>query len=931
MRFAMLQGLVTAAALATLVTGLTGCEDAPFCFTDCQEQTTTDTGTGGMGGDGGDFGDGGDLFNIGGQGGELCSETGVDEDNCNGVDDDCDDAIDEDVDYNSILHCGTCDNNCFTLLLNAEPTTITCDWDGTEGDPGVCAFTDCAQDYYDLDGDGLSCEYYCVETALDDSICNNTDDDCDGVIDEDVDLCADAENCGSCGVQCEVVHGSGACVDQGMMPCTTANTDCEIASCDTDWWDLDGLYSTGCEYNCVLHDGGAGVGVEVCGDGIDNDCDGDIDGVDSDLSGDPQLGVICFGDPDGLCADPLHAGTTICVGQQIVCTGANVLYEDDMQDVCNGVDDNCDGLIDSVNGSPPVDAGAVCGQSNVFPCQFGTMQCVNDVLACTGNIDPGMEICNGQDDDCDGMIDLAGGNPPSDAGGDCDVPIPPPAGATSPCAAGTLTCLGGFLSCSGSVGPSSAVDGCNDDSNCDGILTGQPDLMTDVENCGVCGKDCMAGAVNATWTCDTGNCEFVACDPGFHDLDMNNTCEYGPCIATGAEICDGVDNDCNNMIDEGLTAPQPTDVCGVSPAATSPECTSQISVQCMNGGWQCNFPANVCNPDCASATETCDDLDNDCDGGIDENVPNKGLACASDAGLPPPGHGACQTFGTYVCDGASATICSAVKEDCNNLPDGCTEECDGLDNDCDGSVDENYLAKGTNATHFVQPAVTQIGGALWTFSYEASRPNAAVDSAGTGNGYHCTSGGCAAGIPDAPSGEVLDATIACSVPDVLPWFNVSPIEVEQTCDALGGFICDTSEWQVACHTISSCDWGYNPRGAACTSTATANKFCNLSPFDFDTTATGDQNGLLPTASSLLSNCSGDWSGLFLNADPQIYDLTGNLREITKNGSNVYPLLGGAFGSPEAGATCDFDFYVVDEDFKLLDTGFRCCFDSDPRQ
>ena len=33
----------------------------------------------------------------------------------------------------------------------------------------------------------------------------------------------------------------------------------------------------------------------------------------------------------------------------------------------------------------------------------------------------------------------------------------------------------------------------------------------------------------------------------------------------------------------------------------------------------------------------------------------------------------------------------------------------------------------------------------------------------------------------------------------------------------------------------------------------------------------------------------------------------------------------------SGASCDFDFYVVTQTFALLDTGFRCCFSSDPTQ
>ncbi|HZO12123.1 MAG TPA: hypothetical protein VFB62_02665, partial [Polyangiaceae bacterium] len=69
---------------------------------------------------------------------------------------------------------------------------------------------------------------------------------------------------------------------------------------------------------------------------------------------------------------------------------------------------------------------------------------------------------------------------------------------------------------------------------------------------------------------------------------------------------------------------------------------------------------------------------------------------------------------------------------------------------------------------------------------------------------------------------------------------------------------------------------------------------------------------------------------FNNTSPSVFDITGNLRELAHSGGTVYTLMGGAFNSAEIGSTCQFDFYSVNQDFKLLDTGFRCCFASDPR-
>jgi hypothetical protein len=270
-----------------------------------------------------------------------------------------------------------------------------------------------------------------------------------------------------------------------------------------------------------------------------------------------------------------------------------------------------------------------------------------------------------------------------------------------------------------------------------------------------------------------------------------------------------------------------------------------------------------------------------------------------------------------VCNGTTATKCNATI----NLAAAGPELCDHKDNDCDGVADEPYTAKGSNPTYYVKPDVTRLGTNLWMYQYEASRAGATAGDPGTGNGYQST----------APAGNTVDKTQSCSLPGVLPWFNVTADEASQTCQARGGRLCTLAEWQSACHATVACKWGYAPRGATCTSPAAAGKFCNLAAFDFDPATPGDQDGLLPTASTLLQNCWSDWSGLQSNPAnlDDIRDITGNLREVTLNGS-VYTLMGGAFNSQsEDSASCDHTFYTVDATFKLYDMGFRCCFDTNP--
>jgi hypothetical protein len=1052
--------------------GGVGCTTEAYCFADCEGEGATAgaagaTAAGGSAGQGqggsvpigGSAGNAGSGIEFGGQAGSTSGCTATTE-ICDGKDNDCDGVVDN-VDFTKPANCGNCATNCLAGPTALQGTTTpVCLPPATPGGPGTCSYTACADEYFDLDGNKANgCEFRCTgKTADDDKVCNNRDDDCDNEVDEDVDFCA-AETCGSCS-PCSALNAKTTCVKADATKATCkGNATCQISGCEPGFVDANNSYADGCELPCTPTDNPA----EVC-DGLDNDCNGSIDDVGA---ADPKVGQECFGDGVtpviGECGAGVHAGTYACKAGQYTCEGPNVLLPDTATEICDGKDNDCDGLVDE---SFP-NAGAACGGvgngQSLGLCKAGTIVCVAGAESCVGTSGPEEEICDGQDNDCDDVIDgtIVGtavdctadatvckpnetcqprsSNPTAKVcaesakgvGAACNDNFqPPPAGLISACKAGVTACQGGVSVCVGSVEPPPAgVDACGIDVNCDGVASAgsQPNLQTDPNNCGACGKQC--GFVNnVAQICVQGVCQNdpnpQACQPGFISCD-GGTCNRVCVKQSDQEICNNVDDDCDCRIDElasdtgdpkDISVPNAAVTCGSGngldneckgyDAATNPQ---GVTVKCESGKITCTFKNGYCAAgDCAATPDDCDGKDNNCNGVADEAYRNLGsqslgTKCFSDDGKPFPGDGACRKTGTYICATAKTTKCS-VKDapfTCGSGPNGngkaCDEDCDGVDNDCDGAIDEPKTAPGSNAAYYVKPATVKTGTGRFVQAYESSRPQASGTSADSGNGY----------FSDAPAGATLDRTYACSEKDVLPWFLVTPTEVEQTCASIGGHICSTKDWQAACRSSTgTCKYGY---ATSCTSSGPTK--CNL-----DVGNDGDSN--LATTGKHPTSCYASFG-----ADGAAFDVTGNLREITrcqidgapcgtaaecatnccsattstagggvrvcgsgalrivgsactsntqciggacsngycggKRGRGVactatsqcldsncvdgfcggddtlpgatYPVVGGAFSTgSEDGATCDFTFYKVNATFKLYDTGFRCCYDSDPR-
>ncbi len=852
---------------------------------------------------------------------------------CNGRDDDCDGETDEGIDtMTDRRNCGECGRACSPAHAFGECIT------------GECAVEGCNVGYYDRNGEvDDGCEYRCLPTATDDTLCDRRDNDCDGEVDEDVELDTDPTNCGVCGLVCGFGHADARC-DLG---------DCVIGDCNGDFHNADGDVRNGCEYRCTasasgsetcngrdddcdaMIDEGDPGGGEPCGtdqgectagtqscvggilvcnggtrpttercNGLDDDCNGTVD------DGNPEAGRIC-GSREGVC----RQGREQCVMGALSCVGATM----GGAETCNGLDDDCDGSVDE--GNPG--GGASCG-SSVGLCRPGSMQCVDGVLSCSGGVAPIPERCNMLDDDCNGSIDdgtlgaderigvdcgsgvgecrqgrqvcsmgsiacqggiLAATEVCDGRDNVCDGRVDDSIGGlgacgtdTGSCMAGTLRCTSGAIVCTGSTGP--AAETCDSvDNDCDGTVDNGFNLMLDPNNCGMCGRSC-SGRPNAITGCSAGSCVILACNDGFIDRDamFGTGCEYACSFQSATEVCNGVDDNCNGMIDEGVTAPP--GLCRTLGACAG------ATASCMGAsGFVCSYGTNV-EVDATTRQPVpieakCDGIDGNCNGATDESFA-LGVMCSNG------GVGRCGATGMTVCNAAqNGTRCNAPP-----VGTAMTEICNGLDDDCDGSTDEIRTAPGTNAS-FVATSWVQTTTNLWIMQYEASRPDATAASQG------------------------VSTARACSQATVLPWTSLTRPQAEAACTAAGARLCTETEWERACRsTTNTCDWSY---ASSCTTYATGT--CNGADNDSDPVASGTQHGLMTTGAE--AACYASWGAATSN---RVFDMSGNAKEFTApRATNVNALRGGAWSNTAIGTSCDFDWTTVNDSYSFSTAGFRCCF------
>ena len=488
--------------------------------------------------------------------------------------------------------------------------------------------------------------------------CNGKDDNCNGESDEGFTL----------GAACKV--GRGGCVASGSVVCSP-----------------DGLASL-----CNAKPNAAAP--ETC-NGIDDDCNGSVDDVattgGSDLGNCGGCGMACTPNAHQVasCIATVNGGR----GCSYACSAGFIDLDRDpqngceygcqanSQELCNGVDDDCDGKVDEETAAP-VYTGPN-GTLGIGDCRSGLQTCEKGALVMSmPPVTPGDEHCDGRDNDCDGTIDEG-----FHLGDSCDGPD------SDLCQNGKRLCNDkGEVVC-GLETEHDLVEVCDGiDNDCnpkteDGSADAMLSAPCDAQNASYCepgiticseGKltcssdqrdrtSCKVCACDVSARCDTnGEGSFCGCDPQCVGPDVGCFCDLG----AGCDRVDGI-NECGcdrECVGQTLcTCDHDAAVCDVLAGflcACDARCSSAPRCGCdANAGFCDKTLAGdncLCDADCYSSC-FCDDHIAD--------------TCAMDSD-----HHACRCDPSCVAGGGSGCACDKARNACD--PDPQTQAACACDPDC---------------------------------------------------------------------------------------------------------------------------------------------------------------------------------------------------------------------------------------------------------